>query len=223
MKDKTNSEQFKLDQIESSRSCSALPLQQMAVISHLNSVRVECFLELCIIQCIGFYGNLCFFFVFSPPVLGFQEQNRRHCDYCVWLVTAAVKAGWGPVKFSQSPPMEWIFPLRIYCSWEQNEKWSKGDDEEAGSHSMLSPIPSYRWDAVRGGALGSLNDFLPRPIQWKAHDGEVQSLHRTAGPESLWKDCNRAPCMHAHTHIHTPIHSQTYVTHGAQWIQSPAI
>lgn len=67
----------------------------------------------------------------------------------------------------------------------------------------------------KGWKLGSLNDFVTHLIQWTAHNGEVQSLHRTAGPESLWKHWNRAP--------HTHTHSKMYVTHGAQWTQSPSI
>lgn len=107
----------------------------------------------------------------------------------------------------------------MHCASQQNEKCSKGNDGECRSQSMLSAAQSYRRDAGRGGAHGSLNDFLPRPIQWKAHNGEGQSLHRTAGPESLWKQCNRAPRTHSHTFTH--IHR--CVTHGAQWTQSPSI
>lgn len=97
------------------------------------------------------------------------------------------------------------------------KKFSKGNDGEVRTHSMLSLLQSYIWDAARGGALRSLNDFLPCPIQWKAHNGGVQSLHKTANPESLWKHCNRAPRTHTHRH------SQMYVTHGAQWTQSLSI
>ena len=54
--------------------------------------------------------------------------------------------------------------------------------------------------------------FLPRPIQWKAHNGEAQSLHWIPSPESLWENCNRAPPG-----------QESCVTHRAQWTQSPAI
>lgn len=120
-------------------------------------------------------------------------NNKTDITTTIVCGLSRLLSGWSLAKYSRSP--RWS-GFSFYSAWEQNEQCREGNDGEAGSHSMHFPIQTYTWDAARGGAFGSLNDFLPRPIQWKAHNGEVQSLHRTAGPESLWKQCNRAP----HTH-----------------------
>lgn len=183
----------------------------MAVISFLNLEGGIACVFWALYHSVDFILWVCFFFSSWPA--GTKQTSLLllcvACHHC-WVVVAQPNL----VKVPVGVDFLWQF---MYRAWEQNEKCCEGNDGEARLHTMLSPIRSYRWDAARGGALRSLNDFLPWPIQWKAHNGEVQSLHRTAGPESLWKDCNRAPLTHTCTQ------SKMYVTHGVQWTQSPSI
>lgn len=130
-------------------------------------------------------------------------RNKTDITTTIVCGLSRLLSAWSPAKFSQSRPfgVNFLWKCYVLCLGTKWKKCSKGNDGEPGSLSVFSPLQSCRWGAARGGALGSLNDFLPRSIQWKALNREVQSLHMAAGPESLWKNCNRAPHIHTFTNV----------------------
>lgn len=92
------------------------------------------------------------------------------------------------------PPLEWTFSENL-CA-VLGYKMKNVAKEMMERLDCIRCFIQYRAvdEIQRGvGRSGASMTFCPRPVQWKSHNGEVLSSHTTAGPASLWKNCNTAP------------------------------
>lgn len=187
--------------------CISLPLHKVAVISFFNVEWGKASLSSVSFTRLNSMG---FFFQFLAC------RNKTDITTTIVCGLSQLLSAWSPAKFSQSRPLEWIFFENVtFCAWEQNEK--NVAKEMMESLDRFQCFLHYRAvdEVLRGvGHSGASMTFCH--VQYN----EKLSIERCSHYTWLLALNHSERTVTEHP---TYTHSQMYVTHGAQWTQSPWI